>query len=120
MDMSYVFWQTSPWLMFLAVCAALYFSLTWPEVKGKWWLVASLSILVFVESFSYVLQNYIGQSNKILMGPNEYQKLWSFSILLTVLTIFSRIAFVIALFQLRIQLQKIKIVSSVKNDERTT
>ena len=84
MDMSYVFWQTSPWLMFLAVCAALYFSLTWPEVKGKWWLVASLSILVFVESFSYVLQNYIGQSNKILMGPNEYQKLWSFSILLTV------------------------------------
>ena len=101
-------WQVSEWLMFLAGCVALYVVITWPAVKGKWWLVVSLSLILLPEALFCLMPYIIGPSvvveaGRILMGPAEYQKLFMYQMIVGTLFLIGKLLFVVAVFRLRSQ-----------------
>lgn len=107
---SEMFWQVSEWLMFLAGCVALCVILTWPAVKGKWCLVVSLFLIILPEALVYLLPYLINHSafdeaGRIMMGPEEYQTLLMYSLILGYLSLFGKLLFVVGVFRLRSQLR---------------
>ncbi|QDU09416.1 hypothetical protein V202x_27910 [Gimesia aquarii] len=108
MGSSGMVWQVMWWLLFLLGCVALYFTLTWPTVKGKSCLVVSLLVVLSVELLTHLLQLFLNDSNNMMMGPDRYKQILSFSFLLNCLSVAGKILFVIALFQLRSQLRQFK------------
>ncbi|WP_298862418.1 hypothetical protein [uncultured Gimesia sp.] len=123
MGMYHVFWQVSPWLIFLVGCAALYLIMTWPAVNGKWWLVVSMSLILLTEAFSHLLPYLVNHSGideggNMLMGPDEYSHFWKYGMILASLSMFGKLLFIVAVFQLRTQLRKILVRFSPDSDVR--
>ncbi|MCH9654737.1 MAG: hypothetical protein K0U86_06745 [Planctomycetes bacterium] len=123
MGIYYVFWQVSPWLIFLMGCAALYLIMTWPIVNGKRWLVVSISLIILTEALSHLLPHIvkhsgIDEAGRMLMGPDEYSHVWKYEMILGSLSMFGKLLFVVAVFQLRTQLRKNLVCFSTDGDVR--
>lgn len=98
--------QVMWWSMFFTGCVGLYLALTWPNVKGKSWLVVSLFVVLMVELLTHLLQMFLSYSNNAMMGPDRYQQIITYSFLLRFLSTIGEVLFVVALFQLRSQLRE--------------
>lgn len=115
--------QVNEWLSFLAWCVAFCVVITWPVVKGKWCLVVSLSLILLPEALSHLLPYLIDPSNideagRIMMGPEEYQDFWIYSMIVMYLSVFGKFLFVVGVFQLRSELRKLRVLFSTESEAR--
>lgn len=113
-------YQISPWLMLCLECAALFVVLSWPTVKGKSWLVASLLVFVLVALCTRLLESNTTPSEPVLMGLDEYQQFVRDWFQLSILALVGKILFMIAVFQLRGQLKTFLTSIATVRDIRET
>ena len=99
-------YQASPWLLLCLESIALIVVLTWPAVKGKWWLVTSLLAFVLVGLCTQMLSSSSTLSEPVLLGADEYQQLWNDWFQLSCLALVGKVLFVIAVFQLGVGLKR--------------
>ncbi|HBL42518.1 hypothetical protein [Gimesia sp.] len=99
-------YQVSPWLLLCLECAALFVVLSWPMVKGKSWLVASLLVFLLVDLCTQLLSSSATPAEPVLMGPDEYQQLWNDWFQLSCLALVGKVLFVIAVFRLGVGLKR--------------
>lgn len=111
-------YQASPWLLLCLECAALFVVLSWPMVKGKSWLVASLLVFVLVGLCTHLLESSSTPSDPVLMGPDEYQQVWNDWFQWNCLALVGKVLFVIAVFQLGVGLKRLLSPVSTDNHAR--
>ncbi len=111
-------YQVSPWLLLCLECAAVVVVISWPMVKGKSWLVASLLVFFLVDLCTQLLSSSATPSEPVLMGPDEYQQLWNDWFQLSCLAMVGKVLFVIAVFQLGSGLKRFVSILSTDSDAR--
>lgn len=87
-------------------------------VKGKSWLVASLLVFLLIDLCARLLSSSATPTEPVLMGPVEYQQLWNDWFQLRCLELLGKTLFVIAVFQLGLQLKRFVSFLSTDSDAR--
>lgn len=112
-----VVYEIGSWLLLIMQCGALLLAMSWPVLRGKGWLVASLSVLVLAEVCSLLLRWYLNHPGNNLMGPEGYRQMMTYSFLISLMTLVGWVLFVVALSQLRSQLRQLISLLKVEQGE---
>ncbi|WP_339736299.1 hypothetical protein [uncultured Gimesia sp.] len=80
---------------------ALVLVISWPSVKGKLWLVATLLCILMYSLLAVGFQMLMEYIQKNQMGPEAYEHLWIVTLFMSCLALLGKILFVITVFQLR-------------------